>query len=375
VTVLLVAGEASGDRFAAGVARALGTRCFGMGGPASVAAGVDVLAHIERITAMGVGPVLARLPALLAAHRALTRAVRERRPRAAVLVGFTEYCARIGRWLRARRVRVLWAMAPQVWAWRSGRVRTLARSLDRLAVVLPFEEALWRRAGTDAVYVGHPALDMEALDRATARCELGIDERAPCIALLPGSRPHEVRAHTAVMLAAVAKVGAEARLLLSAALDERTRHFVCGLAAKAAVPVVHTDALRGAAPWLRAFDASIAASGTATLECALAGAPPVVVYRMAAPTFLLARLLVKGPYVALPNVLLGDAVYPELLQGGATAPRVARATSDVLSRRGDFERRAQDLARMLAYRGNLVGQTSSERAASLLSPWIEADCA
>ena len=123
MTALLVAGEASGDRFAADVARALRTRCFGMGGAASVAAGVCVLARIETLTAMGIVPVLGRLPALFAAHRTVTRAVRERHPQAALLVGFTEYCARVGRTLRARGVRVLWAMAPQVWAWRAGRTR------------------------------------------------------------------------------------------------------------------------------------------------------------------------------------------------------------------------------------------------------------
>jgi lipid-A-disaccharide synthase len=173
------------------------------------------------------------------------------------------------------------------------------------------------------------------------------------------------------LLVAAARLGVQARLLLSPALDGRTQCFVSELAARHAVPVVYADASRGAAPWLRAFDASIVASGTATLECALAGAPPVVVYRTAPATFVLAKLLVRSRFVALPNVLLAAPVYPELLQDRATPERVARAVGDVLSRRGDFERAARDLADGLRYRGSLGGHTGAERAATLMRPWIE----
>jgi lipid-A-disaccharide synthase len=370
-TVLSVAGEASGDGFAAGVARALGAPCFGMGGAASLSAGVDVVARMEAVTAMGGVEVLGRAAALLRAHVHLVRAVRRRTPRAAVLVGYTEYAAWLGRWLRARGVRVLRAMAPQVWAWRPSRLRSIGRSLDRLAVVLPFEEAIFRAAKVDATYVGHPAIDARSLRRQDARAELGIAADASAVALLPGSRPHEVRALAPAMLDAVAKVGVFAGLFASPALDARTRAWLSRIAAERSVPVFAADPVQGAMPYLRAFDASVAASGTATLECALSDAPPVVVYRMAKPSWALARMLVRVRHTALPNILLGASVYPELLQGRANARAIASALETVLAGRAAFEQPARALRAALSYRGDLEGCSSAERAAGLVRPWLE----
>jgi lipid-A-disaccharide synthase len=375
--VLIVAGEPSGDRIAAGVARVLGkagVRSFGMGGAASAQAGVELVADIRRSAAMGFTEVATRLPSILIAYARVTRLVRAARPRAAVLVNYTEYNLRLGRYMRRLGVPVLWCVAPQVWAWRRGRTTEIARALDRMAVILPFEEPLWRDEGVDAHYVGHPALDVACLDRMTARARLELPPAGTVVALLPGSRAHEVRRHVVPMLAslrALRQLGHDvgARLIAAASLDEATRHWLLGQARAAKVNVITADAERGAADWLAAFDAALVASGTATLEAALAGVPSVVVYRTSRLTAMLARRLLRTPHIALPNVVLGAKHYPELLQDDVTPRRIASEMHIVLERKAPFAALALELRRRLERPAHTAG-TSSERIAALLSDWL-----
>ena len=381
-SVLVVAGEASGDRLAARIARSLsthGVRCFGMGGPASSAAGVELVADLRHSAAMGFTEVAARLPAIATAFARLVIAAHQARPRAAVLVDYTEFNQRLGMLLKRRGVPVLWCVAPQVWAWRPRRMTKVARSLDRMAVILPFEAPLWHAAGVDAHYIGHPALDVPAIDRFTAQDRLGLGRTHRNVAILPGSRPHEVRRHTPLMLAALrelarAGMAVEARLLVAASLDVATRRWLVAQATQACVTTVEVDADGGAAEWLGAFDAALAASGTATLECALAQTPPVVVYRMSPLTAAVARRFVRTPFVALPNILLGSAVYPELLDRRAEPLGVARALASVLERPSVFTSSARELRARLAWppssSSHAAGDTSAERAASLLFDWL-----
>jgi lipid-A-disaccharide synthase len=376
-SVLVVAGEASGDRLAARIARSLrngGVRCFGMGGAASLAAGVELVADLRRSAAMGLTEVVARLPAVATAFARLAIAAHRAPPRAAVLVDYTEFNQRLGLLLKRRGVPVLWCVAPQVWAWRPHRITHISRALDRLAVILPFEEALWRRAGVDAHYIGHPALDVPIIDRHTAQTRLGLGRSRPNVAILPGSRPHEVRRHTPPMLRALrdmahAGMAVDARLLVAASLDRATRRWLLAQTDRAGVGTVDVDADAGAAPWLGAFDAALAASGTATLECALAETPPVVVYRMAPLTAALARRFVRTPFIALPNILLGAAVYPELVDRRAEPVGMARALVSVLERRSAFTTSAHELRERLARPGP-AGNTAAARAACLLSDWL-----
>jgi lipid-A-disaccharide synthase len=393
-SVLVVAGEASGDRLAARIARSLqthGVRCFGMGGAAAHEAGVELVADLRRSAAMGLTEVAARLPAVALAFARLVLAARDARPRAAVLVDYTEFNQRMGALLRRRGVPVLWCVAPQVWAWRPRRMTAIARALDRLAVILPFEGPLWRAAGVDAHYIGHPALDVPTVDRATAQARLGLGRSRPNVALLPGSRPHEVRRHTPPMLATLSELAGagmrvDARLLVAASLDMATRRWLVARAGRAGVATVDVDADSGAAACLSGFDAALAASGTATLECALAGAPPVVVYRMSPVTAAVARRLVRTPFVALPNILLGSAVYPELLDRYAEPVKMARALASLLERPSIFATSALELRARLAWPQSpspaalpsrtgappaVVGDSSAERAVSLLSDWLE----
>ncbi|HMI88563.1 MAG TPA: lipid-A-disaccharide synthase [Polyangiaceae bacterium] len=385
-SVLIVAGEASGDRIAARIARSLqrdGAHCVGMGGPACDAAGVELVADLRETAAMGLTEVVARLPAVARAFARVVALARDVRPAAALLVDYTEFNLRLGTLLKRYGVPVLWCVAPQVWAWRAGRMKQVARALDRLAVILPFEEPLWRAQGVEAHYVGHPALDNVPIDAAVARARLGIGTACPSVAILPGSRPHEIRRHAPPMLATLrelARAGTpvEARLVLAASLDAATRRWVTAKADEAGLPILAADADAGAAPWLGAFDVALTASGTATLECALAGAPPVVVYRLSPLTAAVARRVVRTRFVALPNILLGTGVYPELLDREVEPLRMARALSTVLERRSDFEHRAEELRALLAWKARSSGvgsaapegDTSADRTASLLSPWL-----
>ena len=385
-SVLVVAGEASGDRIAARIALALareGVRCVGMGGPACREAGVDLVADLRQSVAMGFTEVVARLPAVAAAYARLVAAARDARPQAAVLVDYTEFNLRLGASLRRRGIPVLWCVAPQVWAWRPQRIAHVARALDRLAVILPFEAPLWRAHGVDTHYVGHPALDITPVDRATARARLGLSVVGPSVAVLPGSRPHEVRRHLVPMLATLEELSGagmkvEARVLVSASLDVATHRWLVTRAAEAGIRTVDVDPETGAGAWLGAFDAALAASGTATLECALSGTPPVVVYRLSRMSAAIARRLVRTPFIALPNVVLNAAVYPELLDVNVESRQMARALTAVLERRSTFEGPAQELRARLAWRAPAQhlsgveprGDSSAERAASLVAPWL-----
>jgi lipid-A-disaccharide synthase len=372
--LLVVAGEASGDRAAAAVVAALGgrdrVRAFGLGGSALEAVGGELVSDLRDSTALGVTDVAARACAIRKAYMSVARAARKRRARVALLVNYTEFNTLLAARLHARGVRVLWYGAPQIWAWRAGRAEPLRRTVDRMAVMLPFEEAMWRERGIDAQYVGHPACESSSLDRTAAREAMGLTPYARTIAILPGSRPHEVDRLLQPMLEAYERVrndraSIDGRLLLAPSLDERTRARAMALAAKADVTTVEIDARVGVGPCLRAFDAALCASGTAALEAALARAVPVVVYRVDALTELAARRLLRTPHISLPNVLLGRAAFPELVQGDVQPRKIAQALVRVLDGRTTLVRACDGVERALG-----PVRTPSHGVARMLTPWL-----
>ncbi|CAN5524733.1 lipid-A-disaccharide synthase [soil metagenome] len=344
---LVVAGEASGDRAAAAVLAALGGEhhAFGLGGPACAAAGLTRISE-PAFGAVGFFDVLRRGTAVVRSFCAALAAARTRRPAAALLVDYTEFNFHLAPRLRDIGTRVLWYVAPQVWAWRPSRLRTLPPRIDAMAVLLPFEEALWREAGVDADYVGHPSIHAaSSTTRDAVRRELSLD--GTTVALLPGSRPSEVRRLLPPMLDAVMRLRLDsasfrARLILAASLDGEIATWARRLAAHAYVPVVDAP-IDGAARILGGFDGSLCASGTASLEAALAGAAPVVSYLTDALTARVVSSMLRTPFVALPNVLLGRPIWPELLQDDATGPKMARAMRNVLERRASFDDAAREL--------------------------------
>jgi lipid-A-disaccharide synthase len=352
--LLVVCGEPSSDRAAAKVVSRIGARAFGLVGPACEGAGVEPLASPERSAALGVLDVALRAGRIARAMTAVRRAIVKRKPRVALLVNYTEFNARLLGPLRRNGVRVVWYAAPQIWAWRARRANAIARGCDALAVILPFEEALWRERGATVRYVGHPVLEISRRDR--------LDVGPGAVAVLPGSRPAEVRRLLPAMLEAVRD--RDARVLLTQALDDRTRAWAEEQCARANVGIVQTSAEEGALPVLGAFGAALCASGTASLECAFAGVPPVVAYRIDPVAAFVAKHTLRTPHVALPNVLLGRRAFPELLQEHARADEMRRALESL--ERNPNARADCDAVRELLGKGH----APSRAVADMIQPWL-----
>ncbi len=328
-SLFVSAGEASGDRIAAMTLQALAdvgnpVQAFGMGGDGCAEAGMNVIVPFGDVATMGWLPVAGKAWALQRAFRTVLSVVRRRRPCLALLVGFTSFHQALGRRLRALGVRVLWCVAPQVWAWRPSRLVTLRRSVDRLAVLFPFEEPLWCGHGYDVRYVGHPAVEL-----TTAR-EGG--ERPLRLALLMGSRVQEVRATAGPFVEAArawqrGNADWEVEAVVSPALPSRWRQWLVERVNAAGMRHVMADKRDGAAARMQQYGLALCASGTACLEAALSGVPPVIGYRCDPLSAFVARRLLLTPHIGLPNVLLGERVFPELVQGDLRPDRIMAALS------------------------------------------------
>jgi lipid-A-disaccharide synthase len=325
-SVLIVAGEESGDLHASKVAARLrelapGLELFGVGGDRMGAAGVDLAFHSDGFAMVGLVEVLRHVPRLRRAMDRLVGLAVERRTSVAILVDYPGFNLILAKRLRDAGVRVLYYISPQVWAWGEGRVRKIAGRVDRMAVVLPFEEQFYRDRGIDAAFVGHPLLEEPEIAAASGARE---SSGRPCLGLLPGSRTQEVERLLPHMMGAVAELKRDlpdlrVRLGRAPGIDEGllTR---CGNPASAGVEIVPAEERYDV---MRTSTALLISSGTATLEAACFGTPMVVVYRLAAASYLAGRALVKIPDIGLVNVVAGERIVPELIQGDATAGRMA----------------------------------------------------
>ncbi len=335
---MLVAGEASGDLHGAALCRNLRAlapeyRLFGMGGARMAAAGMDLLVDVTSAAVVGGSEALGRVPLLYRAYRRLRAALEgESRPRVLVLIDFPEFNLRLARAARRAGVPVVYFIPPQLWAWRGGRMKTIRRVVSLVLAVLPFELPLYRRAGVPVEFVGHPLIDAlaDAPARAAARRELGLDEDAEVVGLLPGSRREEVERLLPVMREAIGTI----------ALARPATRFVLGLAPTVerslverlldGAPRVFVVANRAHAV-MRAADLALVTSGTATLETALLGTPMIVCYQLSRVSGLLALLLIRVPWISLANLVLGRGVVPELYLARATGDRLGAETLRLLA--------------------------------------------
>jgi lipid-A-disaccharide synthase len=340
--VLIVAGEASGDLYGGLLMRAMaaeGPVVFsGIGGPTMRAAGLAPVADASALAVTGILEVAARFPSIWGAWRATTRVLDdpERGPDLAILIDYPDFNLRVAARAKRAGVPVLYFISPQVWAWRRGRLARMAGVVSRMLVILPFEEELYRAAGIPVEFVGHPLLDLVHADRTRgqARALLGLDPDRPMVALLPGSRPNEVRAHIGPLLGAARILGEEFRDLQFVLTVAPTlpRAFVQSLMTACAGPrrppvLVGEDRYDAVA----AADVAVVASGTATLETALLGVPMVVIYRMNPLTYLLARMATDLPHIGMPNLIAGRRIAPELVQDDCTPARIAAETRRLLT--------------------------------------------
>ena len=364
--LLVVVGEPSGDAHAARLVRALrehgAVRVRAVAGPELRAAGAETIVPQEDLAVIGFSGIVAKLPVILRAWKAILADVARFQPDAVLLVDYPGFNLRLGPELQKRGVRVLYYIAPQVWAWHAERAQQMARWVDRLAVVFPFEEPLFKAAGVNATFVGHPLLDELApeTDEATFRAELGLAPGQRVVGLLPGSRKGELKAHAATLLEAgrqlaAAHAGVVPVLALAhgLSLDGLPRELV----ASARVVTGRTHAVQAYAT------CCAVASGTATLETALFGTPLAIVYRVGWLNHAIAKRVLTLPHIGLPNIVAGGEVAPELLQQGFTAQAVATLLGAWLGDRGELARRREALG---VVRTRLGGPGASRRAAELV---------
>ncbi|MFQ5537521.1 MAG: lipid-A-disaccharide synthase [Gemmatimonadota bacterium] len=350
--ILILAGEASGDAHAAAVARALkkrfpGARLTGMGGPALAGEGVELLATLDDLAVMGFGAVFSRLGAFHRLRRRLRARLASGSVDLVIPVDYAGFNMRVLRDAHGLGIPVLWYIAPKVWAWRRYRARALARRVRSVAVVLPFEEAFLARYGADARFVGHPLLDRPDPPDREAFCRVWkLDPGRPVLALFPGSRSQEVKAHLEPFLGAAALLradrpdlqvvmarapGVAPAMLERAACAVSAPGFVLTSAAAAgSAPVGQVRCVDDGPALLAHARAALLKAGTSTLEAALAGTPAVVAYRTDGLTWALARLLVRVDHVALPNLLAGERIMPELLQDRVEPVELARHVRPLL---------------------------------------------
>jgi lipid-A-disaccharide synthase len=366
----VVAGEASGDRHGAGVVRAASRidpslRFRGVGGPAMAEAGVDLVQSASETAVMGLVEVVGHLPAIWRTWRTVTGSLRREPPDLCLLIDFPDFNLRLARRARAAGVPVLYFVSPQVWAWRRGRVRTIAERVDRMLVILPFEQDLYRRAGLPVEFVGHPLADevQPPDDPRACRRRLGLPEDGPVVGLLPGSRRGELARHLATMLDAadrLLRVHPRTRFVLPLASTLPAAAVREQVAASSASVQVVEESLGDA---VGACDVAAVASGTATLEVGLRMVPLVVVYRTNPLTHALARRFVRVPHIGLVNLVAEREVAPELVQADFTADRLATLLDRFLADEARRRRAREDLA---AVRRRLRGQGAYARAAEVL---------
>ena len=361
--ILFVAGEASGDLHAAGVARALATQgasfeLTGIGGDEMRAAGVELIEHAERLAVMGFVEVLKHIPLHYRLARELERRIRSGRVALVVLIDYPGFNMKIAAAARAAGVPVLYYITPQVWAWGAKRLRELARTITKAAVILPFEEALLREHGIDATFVGHPLLDRARTlpGRAEARRSLGVGDSDRLLALFPGSRAQEIVRHLDPFVEtarALQRRDPALKVVVSAAPHVEIAPERCPY------PLVRSASFAV----LRAADAAMCKSGTTTLEAAVAGCPMVVAYRTSAITYAAAKRLVRIPHIGLVNVVADREVAPEFVQESLVPARVADVLAELLD--PTSERRIRMIGELDRVRALLGEPGAAERVAAM----------
>jgi lipid-A-disaccharide synthase len=334
VKLAIVAGEASGDLHAAEVVRELkrldpALQTFGIGGDLLEREGMNVLHHAREMGIVGLFNVLRRLGMFRRIFNELLETIARERPDAVVLVDYPDFNLRLARRCRKMGIRVIYYISPQVWAWRRRRVEQVKRYVDRMLVIFPFEEDFYRQHNVPVTYVGHPLID----EIRGAPASLPAGQRATLrLALMPGSRRHEIQALLPPMLEAVSILEREREVdafVIQAPTIASAQLLAIMQRDGVYVRIVPHD--RGEA--LSEADVALSSSGTATLESAIVGTPVVVMYRLSAATHWLARRLVKLPNFSLVNIIAGKQVVPELLQHDVNGARIASEVRALLAQR------------------------------------------
>ena len=367
---MLSCGEASGDLYAGALARELRALdpaivVAGLAGPRFAAAGGLLVDDYRGVSASGLIEPFAKLPRLVAAKRRMIEAARAHPPDALVLIDFSGFNLRLAPAFKRLGVPIVYYVSPQIWAWRPKRLATIAKLVDRVLVIFPFEEGIYRDAGVPVEFVGHPLIDLAARPAARGAFlgSLGLDPSAPTVAILPGSRKGEVARILPDLAAAADRIrgavaGAQFVVARAPQLDDALFDGVSARrAAGIAVVEDRTDAV------LASADVALTASGTATVQCALHDTPMVIVYRVSPLSYRVLRRLVKVDAIGMVNLIAGERIVPELVQEAFTPEAVAREAVAVLT---DPSRAARVREGLAGVRARLGGPGASRRAAEAI---------
>ncbi len=365
-TILISAGEASGEVYGAQLMESLRRiespplNFFGLGGERMRSAGCETVIDSRDVAVVGLAEVIKHLPGIYSRFHELLREVDKRKPDVAVLIDFPDFNFRLARELYRRRIPVVYFVSPQLWAWRQGRIKLVQKYVKKMLVIFPFEEKFYRDRGVNVEYVGHPLADLadEVPSREQYALANGLDISKQWIALLPGSRGQELLRNLPTMLEAARMLGSDYEYILPVASTLTLEKVKAHIGAN---PIhVVTDA-RSA---LTHACASIVASGTATVEAALAGNPFVVVYRVSPLTYTFGRRLVSVPHYAMANLIAEKRAVPELIQGDFTAENIVKHLRELLP---DGAARTQMMADLAEVKRCLhpfsQTETASDRAA------------
>jgi lipid-A-disaccharide synthase len=369
--ILISAGEASGDMYAARLATALQARAdvhlFGMGGTRMREAGVEIVADSSEVSVVGIVEIAKKYPALKRVWNRLIGEAARRKPRYAILTDFPGFHLRMARALKKQNIQSIYFVCPQFWAWRPWRANMVRRRFVRGLCIFPFEEQWYRSRGVKADFIGHPLVGNVSAKRTRAEfaAAYGLDPTKPIITILPGSRSGEIAHHMPTLMRACALIQQQRPVQFVLALAPGTKRAQIAHYLDPQLPMhLVEDATYEA---LGAADVSIVSSGTATVEAALMDAPMIVVYRLSPLTAGIARLLVRTPMFAMVNLIAGKQVVPELVQKDFTPERVLREVNRLLD---SPEARAETRQGLAEVREKLGPPGAIDRAADLIAEML-----
>ena len=379
IPLLLSAGEASGDMYAARLATALKQRLdvdiFGMGGPQMRAAGVEIVTDYSEVSVVGITEVFKRLPSLVRAMRHLVDEATRRRPPLAILTDFPGFHLRLARKLRPKGIRNVYYICPQFWAWRPWRVNLVRRRFAEALCIFHFEEKFYADAGVPVKFIGHPLVGnvQTTLTRELFCKKCSLEDRKPILTVLPGSRRGEIAHHLPVLVEGLGeirrRVAGPPQVVVAVAPGLDAARLEKNFPAEWHVRLVSDDTYNA----LAAADLAIVSSGTATVETALLGTPMIVVYRLSPLTARLAKPLVKTKFFSMVNLIAGRAVVPELIQENFTPQRLAAEAESLLPGSQTGTSRVLEMRRGLQQVQQLLGPSGAvDRAADEIALLLQA---
>ncbi|NQT24425.1 lipid-A-disaccharide synthase [candidate division KSB1 bacterium] len=368
-SILIIAGEASGDTRGAELMAALQEKhphlkFFGIGGDLMAKAGMHIVHHAREMAFLGFFEVIRHFPFIRKVFREMTDLLETERPDLVILIDYPGFNLRFAKQAKKRGIRVVYYISPQIWAWNQNRIHKIRETVDHMIVLFPFEETLYREAGVPATFVGHPL--KETFQVNTSKSEfyksLGLNADFKTLALLPGSRKQEVERLLPEMIRSsriLKQDVPQLQILLCQSPTLSDTFYRVLLQHNPDIHLIEGQTHRV----LNHSDAALVASGTATLEAALAGVPMVVLYKMAPLSYLLARLLVRVQYIGLVNIVAGRGIVPELIQGAAHAERISETIRPFLMN----SEQAQQARANLAEVSEKLGESgAAERAADVI---------